>query len=221
MSLSIVLSLMICLLVIGTVWLGLRRRTVDPAPFDALRRHMEDLASRNRVESQQALVAHLRPLMAELGSLRSAQAEKLGEGFRLLGSATQDALRASREEQAAQLNQVQQQVEKRLESIQASNDLRLEQMRRTVDEKLHETLEKRLGESFNLVAQRLEQVQKGLGEMQSLAQDVGGLKRALTNVKTRGVLGEAQLGALLEQFLSAGQYATNVRIRPRSPEVVE
>ena len=76
-------------------------------------------------------------------------------------------------------------------------------------------------QSFNLVAQRLELVQKGLGEMQSLAQDVGGLKRALTNVKTRGVLGEAQLGAILEQFLAPGQYAANVKIRPRSPEVVE
>jgi DNA recombination protein RmuC len=159
--------------------------------------------------------------MAELSEIRTDQAEKLAQGFRLLVSATQDALRASREEQAAQLNQVQQQVEKRLEAIQKSNEERLEQMRRTVDEKLHETLEKRLGESFSLVAQRLEQVQKGLGEMQSLAQDVGGLKRALTNVKTRGVLGEAQLGALLEQFLSAGQYATNVKIKPRSAEVVE
>jgi DNA recombination protein RmuC len=112
-------------------------------------------------------------------------------------------------------------VETRLEAIQTSNEDRLEQMRRTVDEKLHEALEKRLGESFNLVAQRLELVQKGLGEMQSLAQDVGGLKRALTNVKTRGVLGEAQLGALLEQFLSAGQYASNVKVKPRSAEVVE
>jgi DNA recombination protein RmuC len=159
--------------------------------------------------------------MAELGEVRTAQAEKLAEGFRLLVTATQEALRASREEQAAQLAQVQGQVERRLEAIQRSNEERLEQMRRTVDEKLHEALEKRLGESFSLVAQRLEQVQKGLGEMQSLAQDVGGLKRALTNVKTRGVLGEAQLGALLEQFLSPGQYSANVKIRPRSPEVVE
>jgi len=94
-------------------------------------------------------------------------------------------------------------------------------MRLTVDEKLHATLEKRLGESFSLVAQRLEEVQKGLGEMQNLAQDVGGLKRALTNVKTRGVLGEAQLGALLEQYLSPGQYEANVKPRPRSNEIVE
>lgn len=210
-----------CLLAALSLWASLRRRLLDPGPFETLRRHAEELASRDRGESQQVLAAQIRPLLAELGALRTAQAEKLGEGFRLLASATQEALRASREEQAAQLAQVQLQVERRLEAIQASNEERLERMRRTVDEKLHETLEKRLGESFNLVAQRLEQVQRGLGEMQSLAQDVGGLKRALTNVKTRGVLGEAQLGALLEQFLSAGQYAANVRIRPRASEVVE
>jgi DNA recombination protein RmuC len=221
MNLLITLSSMTCFLAALALWASLRRRVSDPAPFEALRRHSEELASRDRSEAQQALVSQLRPLMAELGVLRTTQAEKLGEGFRLLASATQESLRASREEQATQLNQVQAQVERRLEAIQKSNEERLEQMRRTVDEKLHETLEKRLGESFNLVAQRLEQVQKGLGEMQSLAQDVGGLKRALTNVKTRGVLGEAQLGALLEQFLSAGQYAANVKIRPRSPEVVE
>jgi DNA recombination protein RmuC len=90
-----------------------------------------------------------------------------------------------------------------------------------VDEKLHATLEQRLGESFKLVSERLEQVQLGLGAMQSLASDVGGLKRALTNVKTRGVLGEAQLGALLEQFLAPSQYASNVKVRPRSNEIVE
>jgi DNA recombination protein RmuC len=221
MSLLLALSILTCLLAGLAFWAGLRREPVDPAPFEVLRRHTEDLASRDRVESQQALVSQLRPLMAELAELKTAQAEKLAEGFRLLVSTTQEALRAAREEQAVQLTQVQKQVETRLEAIQKSNEERLEQMRRTVDEKLHETLEKRLGESFSLVAQRLEQVQKGLGEMQSLAQDVGGLKRALTNVKTRGVLGEAQLGALLEQFLSSGQYAANVKIRPRSPEVVE
>jgi len=221
MSLLIVLSMLTCLLAALGIWAGLRKTQADPALFESLRRSTEDLASRDRIESQQALVSQLRPLMAELGEIKTAQAEKLAEGFRLVAAATQEALRASREEQAVQLNQVQQQVEKRLEAIQKSNEDRLEQIRHTVDEKLHEALEKRLGESFNLVAQRLEQVQKGLGEMQTLAQDVGGLKRALTNVKIRGVLGEAQLGALLEQFLSAGQYAANVRVRPRSPEVVE
>ncbi len=221
MSLLLALALLTCILAALAVWVGLRRPPADATPFEALRRHAEELASRDRSESQQALVSQLRPLMAELGEIKTAQAEKLLEGFRILTTATQEALRAAREEQAAQLTQVQQQVEVRLLAIQTSNEDRLEQMRRTVDEQLHEALERRLGESFNLVAQRLEQVQKGLGEMQSLAQDVGGLKRALTNVKTRGVLGEAQLGALLEQFLSAGQYASNVKVKPRSAEVVE
>ncbi len=221
MSLALTLAVLTFLLAAVAAWASLRRPSADPAPFDALRRHAEELASRDRTETHQALVAQLQPLVAELGGIRTTQAEKLAEGFRLLVTTTQDALKSSRDEQAAQLNQVQQQVEKRLAAIQTSTEERLEQMRRTVDEKLHEALEKRLGESFNLVAQRLEQVQKGLGEMQSLAQDVGGLKRALTNVKTRGVLGEAQLGALLEQFLSPGQYAANVKIRPRSPEIVE
>lgn len=221
MSLPLALSLIACLTALFAVWSALRRTPADPAPFEALRRHAEELASRDRAESHQALAAQIRPLLAELGQLRATQAEKLAEGFRQLSATIQEALRSSRAEQAAQLGQVQQQVQERLDAIQAANEAKLEQMRRTVDEKLHDALEKRLGESFNLVAQRLEQVQRGLGEMQGLAQDVGGLKRALTNVKARGVLGEAQLGALLEQFLSPGQYQANVHIRPRSPEVVE
>lgn len=221
MSLPLIASLFAGTAVILAVWAALRRPPVDPAPFEDLRRHAEELASRNRAESHQALAAQIRPLAAELGELRAAQAERLAEGFRQLSAAVHEALRASRSEQGAQLGLVQQQVQQRLDAIQASNEAKLEQMRRTVDEKLHEALEKRLGESFNQVAQRLEQVQRGLGEMQGLAKDVGGLKRALTNVKVRGVLGEAQLGALLEQFLAPGQYQANVRVRPRSPEVVE
>lgn len=221
MSLPLALSLIACLAAFFAAWSAMRRIPLDLAPFEALRRHAEELASRDRAESHQALAAQVRPLLTELGELRTAQAEKLAEGFRQLSATIQEALRSSRAEQAAQLGQVQQQVQERLDAIQAANEAKLEQMRRTVDEKLHEALEKRLGESFNLVAQRLEQVQRGLGEMQGLAQDVGGLKRALTNVKARGVLGEAQLGALLEQFLSPGQYQANVHIRPRSPEVVE
>jgi DNA recombination protein RmuC len=218
MDLPLLLSFLACALALTA---ALRRRPADPAPFEALRRQAEELASRSRAETQAALVALIQPLTGELGQLRAAQAEKLSEGFHRLATATQEALRQARAEQAAQQEQLRQQVQQRLEAMQLSNEGRLEQIRRTVDEQLHQALEQRLGESFNLVAQRLEQVQKGLGEMQGLAQDVGGLKRALTNVKTRGVLGEAQLGALLEQFLSAGQYAANVKIRPRAADLVE
>jgi DNA recombination protein RmuC len=112
-------------------------------------------------------------------------------------------------------------VEGRLTAIQADNASKLEEMRRTVDEKLHATLEQRLGESFKLVSERLEQVHRGLGEMQSLAAGVGDLKRVLTNVKTRGTWGEVQLAALLEQLLTADQFAANVATRLGSNERVD
>ncbi|HLO62574.1 MAG TPA: DNA recombination protein RmuC, partial [Azonexus sp.] len=112
-------------------------------------------------------------------------------------------------------------VEGRLTAIQADNANKLEEMRRTVDEKLHATLEQRLGESFKLVSDRLEQVHRGLGEMQTLAAGVGDLKRVLTNVKTRGTWGEVQLSALLEQLLTADQFAANVATKPGSGERVD
>lgn len=112
-------------------------------------------------------------------------------------------------------------VESRLTAIQADNSIKLEEMRRTVDEKLHATLEQRLGESFKLVSERLEQVHRGLGEMQTLAAGVGDLKRVLTNVKTRGTWGEVQLSALLEQLLTSEQFAANVVTRPGSNERVD
>ena len=112
-------------------------------------------------------------------------------------------------------------VEQRLDLLRSDNAQKLEQMRATVDEKLHAALEHRLGESFKLVSDRLEQVHKGLGEMQTLATGVGDLKRVLTNVKSRGGWGEVQLGALLAEVLSPGQYAKNVATRPGSSERVE
>ncbi|GBG57237.1 DNA polymerase V [Sporomusaceae bacterium FL31] len=112
-------------------------------------------------------------------------------------------------------------VEGQLKAIQQDNTIKLEEMRKTVDEKLNVTLEKRLGESFRLVSERLELVHKGLGEMQSLALGVGDLKRVLTNVKTRGIWGEMQLGSLLEQILTIEQYAQNIATKPGSSERVE
>lgn len=112
-------------------------------------------------------------------------------------------------------------VESRLAAIQQDNEKKLEQMRATVDEKLHATLEQRLGESFRQVAERLEQVHRGIGEMQKLASDVGSLNRVLSNVKTRGIFGEVQLAALLEQVFTIEQYATNVETVPASGARVE
>jgi len=123
--------------------------------------------------------------------------------------------------QNAQFETLRGAVEQRLERIQQDNSAKLEQMRQTVDEKLHATLEQRLSESFRQVSERLELVHKGLGEMQSLAAGVVDLKRVLTNVKARGTWGEVQLGALLEQLLVPEQYARNVATRPGSGQRVE
>lgn len=112
-------------------------------------------------------------------------------------------------------------IETKLSALQDDNSRKLEKMRLTVDEKLHETLEKRLGESFKLVSDRLEQVHKGLGEMQSLATGVGDLKKVLSNVKARGILGEIQLGNILEQVLTPDQYATNISTKANSGDRVE
>lgn len=128
---------------------------------------------------------------------------------------------ATREELQRTLNDRLAQLDAGMLAIRRDNALELEKMRSTVDEKLQGTLERRLGESFQLVSDRLEQVQRGLGEMQTLASDVGGLKKVLTNVKTRGTWGETQLARQLEDILTVDQYAENVEIRPSSNERVE
>lgn len=141
-------------------------------------------------------------------------------------------LRESREEQANSLARFEESVnrqladnrevvEKRLTLLQESNEKKLEQMRLTVDEKLTQTVEKRFAESFSLISDRLEQVHRGLGEMQKLAGGVDDLRKVLSGVKTRGNLGEYQLGALLDQVLSPEQYITNAQVRPRTQERVE
>lgn len=132
-----------------------------------------------------------------------------------------EQLKALSEANERRLADVRQVVEQRLSALQEGNERKLEQMRATVDEKLHATLEQRLGESFKQVAERLNEVHQGLGDMRNLARDVGALNRVLTNVKSRGVFGEVQLGALLEQVLAPEQYAANVETVPGSGARVE
>src|SRR5437016_5517353 len=131
------------------------------------------------------------------------------------------AAKTQREELSKSLEGVRSIVDLRLKQLQDDNAKQIDKMRATVDEKLQGTLEKRLGESFKLVSDRLEQVHQGLGAMQQLASDVGGLQKILTNVRTRGGWGEVQLGALLEQVLTADQFARNVRTRDETGETVE
>lgn len=142
--------------------------------------------------------------------LQNSQIEAFAKGIASLTQSNEQRLERMRET-----------VEGQLRRLQEDNANKLEQMRQTVDEKLAATLEKRLGESFKLVSERLEMVHKGLGEMQSLASSVGDLKKVLSNVKTRGILGEVQLGALLEQVLTIDQYARNVATKKGGSERVE
>ncbi len=155
--------------------------------------------------------------LAEGRASREQQAQVLAR----FGEALATQFNGLSEASAQRMNELRGTVETRLAAIQADNTAKLDEMRRTVDEKLNDTLQKRLGESFSRVAERLEQVQRGLGEMQSLAADVGGLKRVLSNVKTRGTWGEVQLGSLLEQVLVAEQYEQNKVTRPGTREQVE
>lgn len=147
--------------------------------------------------------------------------EELTLTLNRFGEQQQQRLAALTADNEKRLNEVRATLETKLKAIQDDNAARLEQMRATVDEKLQNTLETRLGQSFALVSERLEQVQRGLGEMQSLATGVGDLKRVLTNVKTRGILGEVQLGALLDQLLTNDQYDSNVVTIPGSNDRVE
>ena len=146
----------------------------------------------------------------QLAQLRGGLSETLTQQLQHLSEAN-----------ARRLAEVRGTLEQQLSALQTSNSAKLDQMRQTVDEKLHATLEQRLGESFKQVADRLEQVHKGLGEMQNLARDVGSLNRVLTNVKTRGIFGEVQLAGLLEQVFTPEQYASNVATLPGSSERVE
>ena len=152
-------------------------------------------------------------LVTTIGELGNIQSERLEAATRSISDLTQC--------NKTSIDGVRTIVDQRLQAMQDSNEKKLDQMRQTVDEQLQSTLEKRLGESFNLVSQRLEDVQRGLGEMQNLATGVGDLKRVLTNVKTRGTWGEVQLGTLLEEILTPDQYRTNVKLHDNSHEAVE
>ena len=177
------------------------------------RREDAEEAFRDREERAQSSTLLSQALTTQVGQFGALQAERLEAFAREL---TRFSL--GLDERFERLKMT---VEGRLAAIQADNAAKLEEMRRTVDEKLHATLEQRLGESFKLVSDRLEQVHRGLGEMQTLAAGVGDLKRVLTNVKTRGTWGEVQLSALLEQLLTADQFASNVATRPGSNERVD
>ena len=193
-----------------------------------LRHEIGESARGARQENAQAFATFQQSVLqqsAEATRTQNAQidafAHQLASLQKSLGDTLATQLQALAESNARRLSEVRATMEAQLAQLQQTNTAKLDEMRQTVDEKLQSTLEARLGESFKQVAERLEQVPKGLGEMQSLAVGVGSLQRVLTNVKTRGVFGEVQLEALLEQVLTTEQFARQVETKPRSGQRVD
>jgi DNA recombination protein RmuC len=212
------IAIVLLLAVLALLVVLLIRRPADlhgpvQVRFDALERNQE----RSERAVQEEMAKNRNETSANAARAREEMASTL-KGFGDSLAAQLTALTKANEDKLENLRNV---VDGRLKQIQEDNTRQLERMRTTVDEKLQGTLEKRLGESFKQVSERLEQVHKGLGEMQALATGVGDLKRALTNVKTRGIFGEIQLGALLDQILTPEQYAQNVKTKEASSEHVE
>ncbi|MGI6264007.1 MAG: DNA recombination protein RmuC [Acutalibacteraceae bacterium] len=210
--LSIILSALALAIGAVTLWrvIALSHRQNDD---EALRRLQDSFAEQQRLSRQEQNEA-LQSSMKTLGDLlnqsvtgMSTQLETRFKTFETTNEQKMDAVRNT--------------VAQRLQYMQEDNNKQLETIRQTVDEKLQKTLEDKMTQSFQLVNERLEQVYKGLGEMQSLAVGVGDLKKVLSNVKTRGILGEIQLGAILEEILAPEQYESNVATVPGSKNVVE
>jgi DNA recombination protein RmuC len=193
-----------------------------------LRREISESSRGSRTELMQTLATFQDAVVkqsAEATRTQNVQIDAFAQQLTLLQKSLSDTLSVQLqrlgESNARRLAEVRATLDAQLAQLQQTNAAKLDEMRRTVDEKLQSTLEARLGESFKQVAERLEQVHKGLGEMQTLAQGVGDLQRVLTNVKTRGMFGEVQLEALLEQVLTAEQYARQVETKPRSNQRVD
>ena len=181
--------------------------------FTRNRKEAAELAQAQREELRNNLAAFEKHLDEDAKAQQEALRQQFDDLLKQLHNQGKTSLEAVKD--------VRETIEKQLKEIREDNGKRLEEMRKTVDEKLQDTLEKRLGESFKQVSERLEQVHKGLGEMQSIASGVGDLKKVLTNVKTKGILGEYQLANIIEQLLPREQYEENVATRPGSNERVE
>ena len=193
-----------------------------------LRREISESSRGMRGELTQTLASFQQALVQqgqEATRTQNAQIDAFAQQLTLMQKTLSDTLNTQlqslSEANARRMAEVRGTLETQLATLQQTNSAKLEEMRKTVDEKLQTTLETRLGESFKQVAERLEQVHKGLGQMQTLAQGVGDLQRVLTNVKTRGIFGEVQLEALLEQVLTPEQYGKQVETKPRSNQRVD
>ena len=217
------LGLLVLLLIIALILLGTQRRRFT-RDLEAQRDELLDALEQERDDHQRALRAlneNLVHSLSTLGQSQSALLESMQRQVMLSGRNQEERFSQMSESTARGLENLRTSLQSQLTTLRQENDRQLSAMRHTVDEQLTQHLDKRLNASFAQVSARLEQVYKGLGEMQNLAVGVGDLKKVLTNVKTRGIWGEMQLGALLGQVLTREQYAENIEIVPGSQERVE
>ena len=217
------LGLLTLLLIIALILLGTQRRRFT-RDLEAQRDELLDALEQERDDHQRALRAlneNLMHSLSTLGQSQSALLESMQRQVMLSGRNQEERFSQMSESTARGLENLRTSLQSQLTMLRQENDQQLSAIRRTVDEQLTQHLDKRLNASFAQVSARLEQVYKGLGEMQNLAVGVGDLKKVLTNVKTRGIWGEMQLGALLGQVLTREQYAENIEIVPGSQERVE
>jgi DNA recombination protein RmuC len=224
----VVLAVLILLLQLLQLGLALRRKDADAGTAERFDRQARELREEVAARVEQSAAASRESFDKRLVALIEGEhfffqnlQQQMSGGLQAVDARLFQSLGELARANLDQLAGLRAALDQGIARLQASNESRLEEMRRTVDEKLHGTLERRLGESFSLVSERLEQVHRGLGEMQTLAHGVGDLKRLMSNVKARGTWGEIQLRFLLEQMLTPGQYAANVEVRRGSGERVE
>lgn len=208
-DLLVILSFILISVLLVWILVLINRLNRDKEASDALKQDMQRLLIQQE-NSDKALRDEFHKLRTELMTMTAGNREEI----RLTLESLSESL-------SRRMNDLNSGMQDQMQRIRDNNEKKLEEMRHTVDEKLQQTLESRLGESFRQVSERLEQVHKGLGEMKVLATDVGDLKKVLSNVSTRGAMGELQLEKIISQLLSPEQYEKLYKPRPRSPEVVE
>lgn len=215
----VLMIVMIFLLLAGFALL-FRRAGRDGHDADALTGKIDSLRDLQE-RTERLLCDEIARSRTEIQTQAQQERTEIARSFTSFGDSVQARLSELTSATEKKIETLRQVMDDKLKQIQEDNARQLDRMRQTVDEKLHNTLETRLGEAFKLVSERLEQVQKGLGEMQTLATGVGDLKKVLLNVKTKGVLGEYQLGAILEQILTPAQYEQNIKTKNGSNDLVE
>jgi len=220
MIIEILLGIVIVFLLIN-IWLNYKKSAPDISQYLNDIRNGINLIDKNLEKVDKSIRDDFQRNREESNKIAKENREELTKSLESFSGNFASSVKEFNKTTGEKLDKIRDTVESKLQSIQEDNSKKLEKMRETVDEKLHKTLETRLGESFKIVSESLEKVQKGLGEMQNLATGVGDLKKVLSNVKTRGVMGEYQLENILEQILTPSQYKKNVKTKPDSDAFVE